>query len=136
MRAFVAVVEEGGLSAAARRLHISQPALSHTVSGLEREFGVQLLVRSSTGVRPTDAGLTLLAKGARRAGPARESGGRDGRPHRVRRRPAAHRHPPGTPHRTALPRSGQIARGVPGHPRAGPAPVHRRPAHGASERHP
>ncbi|MFF5278896.1 LysR substrate-binding domain-containing protein [Streptomyces sp. NPDC000133] len=62
MRAFVAVVEEGGLSAAARRLHISQPALSHTVSGLEREFGVQLLVRSSTGVRPTDAGLTLLAE--------------------------------------------------------------------------
>ncbi|MEU3188192.1 LysR family transcriptional regulator [Streptomyces sp. NPDC006923] len=62
MRAFVTVVEEGGFSAAARRLHISQPALSHTVSGLEREFGVQLLVRSSTGVRPTDAGLTLLAE--------------------------------------------------------------------------
>ncbi|MEY9965695.1 DNA-binding transcriptional LysR family regulator [Streptacidiphilus sp. MAP12-16] len=62
MRAFVAVVEEGGLSAAARRLHISQPALSQTVVGLEREFGVQLLVRSSTGVQPTDAGLTLLTE--------------------------------------------------------------------------
>lgn len=62
MRAFVAVVEEGGLSAAARRLHISQPALSQTVSGLEREFGVQLLVRSSTGVQSTEAGSTLLAE--------------------------------------------------------------------------
>lgn len=64
MRAFVAVVEEGGLSAAARRLHVSQPALSQTMNTLERQLGVQLLVRSSTGVAPTDAGRTLLA-GAR-----------------------------------------------------------------------
>jgi DNA-binding transcriptional LysR family regulator len=62
MRAFVAVVEEGGLSAAARRLHVSQPALSQTMVTLERQFGVQLLVRSSTGVQATDAGLTLLAE--------------------------------------------------------------------------
>jgi DNA-binding transcriptional LysR family regulator len=64
MRAFVAVVEEGGLSAAARRLHVSQPALSQTMNTLERQLGVQLLVRSSTGVAATDAGRTLLA-GAR-----------------------------------------------------------------------
>ncbi len=62
MRAFVAVVEEGGLSAAARRLHVSQPALSQTVSALERQLGVQLLVRSSTGVQATEAGMTLLAE--------------------------------------------------------------------------
>jgi DNA-binding transcriptional LysR family regulator len=60
MRAFVAVMEEGGLSAAARRLHISQPALSQTISGLERRLGVRLLVRTSTGVRTTDAGTALL----------------------------------------------------------------------------
>ena len=62
MRAFVAVVEDGGLSAAARRLHVSQPALSQTISTLERQLGVQLLVRSRTGVQPTDAGMTLLAE--------------------------------------------------------------------------
>jgi DNA-binding transcriptional LysR family regulator len=62
MRAFVAVVEEGGLSAAARRLHLSQPALSQTIGTLERQLGVRLLVRSRTGVQPTDAGRTLLAE--------------------------------------------------------------------------
>ena len=62
MRAFVAVVEEGGLSAAARRLHLSQPALSQTINTLERELGAQLLLRSSTGVQPTDAGMTLLTE--------------------------------------------------------------------------
>jgi DNA-binding transcriptional LysR family regulator len=60
--AFVAVVEEGGMSAASRRLHVSQSALSQTVSSLERELGVQLLERTSTGVRPTEAGTTLLAE--------------------------------------------------------------------------
>ncbi|BBB00332.1 putative LysR family transcriptional regulator [Actinacidiphila reveromycinica] len=62
MRAFVAVVEEQGLSAAARRLHISQPAVSQTIGALEREFGVQLLIRSSTGVQATESGLVLLAE--------------------------------------------------------------------------
>lgn len=62
MRAFVAVVEEGSLSAAARRLHLSQPALSQTMTGLERELGVQLLSRGSTGVQATEAGMTLLAE--------------------------------------------------------------------------
>ncbi|GAA4587833.1 LysR family transcriptional regulator [Planotetraspora phitsanulokensis] len=62
LRAFVAVVEDGGLSAAARRLHLSQPALSQTIATLERQLGVKLLVRSSTGVSPTEAGTTLVAE--------------------------------------------------------------------------
>jgi DNA-binding transcriptional LysR family regulator len=62
LSAFVAVVEEGGMSAASRRLHVSQSALSQTVSALERELGVTLLERASTGVRPTDAGAVLLAE--------------------------------------------------------------------------
>lgn len=60
LRAFVTVVEEGGLSAAGRRLHVSQSALSQTVQSLERRLGVQLLVRSHTGARTTDAGEILL----------------------------------------------------------------------------
>lgn len=62
LTAFVAVAEEGGMSAASRRLHVSQPALSQTVSSLERQLGVKLLERSSTGVRPTEAGAALLAE--------------------------------------------------------------------------
>jgi DNA-binding transcriptional LysR family regulator len=60
LRAFVAVAEEGGMSAAARRLHVSQSALSQTIQSLERELGVQLLVRDYAGARPTDAGKALL----------------------------------------------------------------------------
>jgi DNA-binding transcriptional LysR family regulator len=62
LAAFVAIVEEGGLSAAARRLHVSQPTLSQTVNNLERELAVKLLVRSSTGAQPTEAGITFLAE--------------------------------------------------------------------------
>lgn len=62
LTAFVAVAEECGMSAASRRIHISQSALSQTVSALERELGVQLLVRTSTGVRPTEAGMALLGE--------------------------------------------------------------------------
>ncbi|MFF4115671.1 LysR family transcriptional regulator [Streptomyces sp. NPDC001714] len=62
LRAFVAVAEEGGLSAAARRLHVSQPALSQTISGLERQLGVRLLVRGSSGAKATEAGTALLGE--------------------------------------------------------------------------
>ncbi|WP_123973601.1 LysR family transcriptional regulator [Streptomyces sp. Ag109_O5-1] len=62
LRAFVAVVEEGGLSAAARRLHVSQPALSQTISGLERHLGVKLLVRGSSGVKVTEAGTAMVGE--------------------------------------------------------------------------
>ena len=60
LRAFVAVAEEGGMSAAARRLHVSQSALSQTIQSLERQLGVQLLVRDHAGARPTDTGKVLL----------------------------------------------------------------------------
>ena len=62
LRAFIAIVEEGGLSAAARRLHVSQPSLTQIVRALERELGVALLARSSIGTTPTEAGSTLLAE--------------------------------------------------------------------------
>lgn len=60
LRAFTVVVDEGSLTAAARRLHLSQSALSQTILSLERQLGVQLLRRHSTGVTVTDAGTILL----------------------------------------------------------------------------
>jgi molybdate transport repressor ModE-like protein len=60
LRAFAVVVEEGSVSAAARRLHLSQSALSQTIQSLERQLGVQLLLRSRTGVSTTEAGAVLL----------------------------------------------------------------------------
>ena len=60
LQAFVAVAEEGGFSAAARRLCISQPALSQTINAMERRLGVELFVRSTTGVQSTEAGRALL----------------------------------------------------------------------------
>jgi DNA-binding transcriptional LysR family regulator len=60
LRAFVAVAEEGGMSAAARRLHVSQSALSQTIQSLERQLGAQLLVRDHAGARPTETGKVLL----------------------------------------------------------------------------
>jgi DNA-binding transcriptional LysR family regulator len=65
LRIFVAVVDEAGMSAAARKLHLGQSTVSETVRALERELGTGLLLRSRTGVQPTDSGLTL-ADGARR----------------------------------------------------------------------
>src|SRR2546429_8856497 len=55
-----AVAESGGFREAARRLHVVQPALSQTVSDLERELGVKLLVRNSRAVRLTAEGEIFL----------------------------------------------------------------------------
>jgi DNA-binding transcriptional LysR family regulator len=60
MRAFVAAVDGGSLSAAARQLFVSPSAVSQTIQGLERRLGVALLTRTNTGIRTTDAGTTLL----------------------------------------------------------------------------
>jgi LysR family nitrogen assimilation transcriptional regulator len=59
---FIAIVEEGSLTKAADRVHIVQPALTQQIKVLEEEFGVPLLVRSSRGVRPTEAGARLVAR--------------------------------------------------------------------------
>lgn len=60
LRYFVAIAECGSFSKAAQRLHIAQPALSQHVRNMEIDLGVELLFRSPQGVRPTEAGETLL----------------------------------------------------------------------------
>lgn len=65
LRAFVAIVEAGGFSAAARRLNVSQPPLSMRIAALEREAGVRLLHRSRPRVAPTAAGEMLLVHARR-----------------------------------------------------------------------
>jgi DNA-binding transcriptional LysR family regulator len=56
----VAVVDEGSFTAAAARLHVSQPGLSHQIQTLERQLGGPLLERLPRGVRLTPAGRTAL----------------------------------------------------------------------------
>ncbi|GHE06082.1 LysR family transcriptional regulator [Streptomyces alanosinicus] len=60
LRYFVAVVEEGGFTRAAERLHLAQPGLSAQIRQLERELGQPLLDRSGRSVRPTQAGAAVL----------------------------------------------------------------------------
>ena len=62
LRALVAVVEYGGIRAAAREMFISQAALTKSLRQLEDDAGVPLLVRSPRGVSLTDAGQRLLAR--------------------------------------------------------------------------
>ena len=62
LRVFVAVVEEGSLSAAARRLHMSQPAVTQIVQTLEKQLGGRLLQRNHSGARPTEQGSALLGE--------------------------------------------------------------------------
>jgi DNA-binding transcriptional LysR family regulator len=63
---FLAVVDHGGFSAAARAIHVAQPSISLAVKELERELHCELLVRSRHGVVPTAAGDALVGP-ARRA---------------------------------------------------------------------
>ncbi|APR76945.1 LysR family transcriptional regulator YeiE [Minicystis rosea] len=55
-----AVASAGTISAAAKVLHLSQPAVTAQVRKLEEQCGAPLLVRSARGVAPTEAGLRLI----------------------------------------------------------------------------
>lgn len=88
LRAFTEVADAHGISAAAHRVHLSQPAVTQAISRLEERFGVRLLDRRPEGMFPTPEGEVLLtrvrrmfdvlAEGAGRA--IRLAGRREGRP--------------------------------------------------------
>ncbi|MEQ8516061.1 MAG: LysR family transcriptional regulator, partial [Chromatocurvus sp.] len=60
LQIYVAVAEEEGFAAAARRLGISPPAVTRAVASLEEHLGVKLLNRTTRYVRATEAGLRYL----------------------------------------------------------------------------
>lgn len=60
LSAFRTVSEERSFTRAATRLGISQSALSHSMRGLEKRLGIQLLARTTRSVSPTAAGAALL----------------------------------------------------------------------------
>jgi DNA-binding transcriptional LysR family regulator len=59
-----AVIDAGSLSAAARRLRLTQAAVSRQVALLEARLGTPLLHRTRQGVRPTEAGVLLAGHAA------------------------------------------------------------------------
>ena len=62
LRTFVRTAHSGSLSRAARELGLSQPSVSRILSGLEREIGAALLVRTTRAVTLTDASTDYLSR--------------------------------------------------------------------------
>jgi DNA-binding transcriptional LysR family regulator len=63
LRSFIAVAEDGVISRAAQRLHLTQSALSRQIKALEEDLGVTLLERSAHSVKLTQEGEVLLKEG-------------------------------------------------------------------------
>lgn len=59
---FRAIVDEGTISGAARRLHMTQPPLSYQMKMLEEELGVQLFYRGTKKITLTEAGRVLYTR--------------------------------------------------------------------------
>lgn len=60
LEAIVAIADEGSFTAAAQRLLVAQPAVSHQILRLERRLGYRLFERSASGSRPTQECVRLL----------------------------------------------------------------------------
>ncbi|MEO7430930.1 MAG: LysR family transcriptional regulator [Dokdonella sp.] len=58
-RTFLAVLDEGSLSAAARRLGLTQPTAARHIDALQQSVGAELFLRSSRGLIPTETALGL-----------------------------------------------------------------------------
>jgi DNA-binding transcriptional LysR family regulator len=58
-RTLLAVLDEGSLSGAARKLGLTQPTIGRHVEALETELGAPLFTRSASGLAPTETALAL-----------------------------------------------------------------------------
>src|ERR1700742_1635795 len=56
------VVDSGSMAEAARRIGVTPAAVAQQVQALERELGVELLVRSGRAVTPTEAGHRVIER--------------------------------------------------------------------------
>ena len=65
LRTFLAIQRSGGFTRAARRLHLSQPAISRRIAMLEHEAGAPLFERIAGGVVLSEAGRVLLPRAER-----------------------------------------------------------------------
>ncbi len=65
MEALVRVIEAGSFSEAAKHLRMGQPAVSKAVAQLEDRLGVRLLLRSTQGLMPTEAGRSFYERAKR-----------------------------------------------------------------------
>ena len=65
VQTFLAVAEQGSLSAAARALGVSQPTLGRQVRTLEDQLGAELFRRTERGLELTETGRGLLASAQR-----------------------------------------------------------------------
>lgn len=62
LNAFIAIAETGGFSTAGERLHLTQPAISKRIAGLEQQLNVRLFDRLGREVSLTEAGRALLPR--------------------------------------------------------------------------
>jgi DNA-binding transcriptional LysR family regulator len=61
LKVFLAVAEHGSFSEAGRNLHLSQPAVSQIIQGLERHLGLLLFIRHARTVQLTEGGHVLVS---------------------------------------------------------------------------
>lgn len=54
--------KQGSITTAAEKLHVSPPAISKSISNLEKELGIQIFKRSKTGMVPTQQGKAVIKK--------------------------------------------------------------------------
>ena len=73
MEAFVRVVDAGSFSGAAKQLRVGQPAVSKTIAQLEERLDVRLLLRSTHGLTPTEAGRNFYERAKRSIEEAEEA---------------------------------------------------------------
>lgn len=60
LKTLITIVDVESFTRASRKLGVSQSSISQHISGLEKQIGVQLLVRSGSGAKPTRAGQLLV----------------------------------------------------------------------------